>query len=97
MRSRVIVLWDGGNQHKGEPVGTFRRRHPGWIFHRFPGYAPELNPDEFVWTLLKRAVANSVPKDTAHLKRLIHTPLMRLRQSQTLLWSCIYASDLPWT
>lgn len=71
-------------------------RFPRWIFHRFPGYAPELNPDEFVWKLLKGAVANSVPKDNAHLKRLIHVPLMRLRQSQKLLWSCIYASDLPW-
>lgn len=97
LRGHVIVLWDGGNQHKGEPVSKFRRRHPRWIFHRFPGYAPELNPDEFVWTILKAAVANSVPQDNAHLKRLIHGPLMRLRQSQKLLWSCIYASDLPWT
>jgi len=96
-RGHVIVLWDGGHQHKGEPVGAFRRRHPCWILHRFPGYAPERNPDEFVWNLLKRAVANSNPQDLAHLKRLIHGPLMRLRQSQKLLWSCIYASDLPWT
>jgi len=96
LRGRVIVLWDGGSQHKGEAVRRFRNRHPAWTFHRFPGYAPELNPDEFVWKLLKGAVANSVPKDNAHLKRLIHVPLMRLRQSQKLLWSCIYASDLPW-
>ncbi|MBI4679462.1 MAG: transposase, partial [Elusimicrobia bacterium] len=82
--------------HKGAPVSEFRRRHSRWIFHRFPGYAPDLNPDEFVWTNLKGAVANSAPKDNADLKRLIHAPLMRLRQSQRLLWSCIYASDLPW-
>ncbi|TMD02331.1 MAG: hypothetical protein E6J01_17975 [Chloroflexi bacterium] len=97
LRGRVLVLWDGGNQHKGTPVRHFRLRHPAWEFHRFPGYAPELNPDEFVWALLKRAVANSVPKDNAHLKRLLHGPLMRLRQSQRLLWSCIHASELPWS
>jgi hypothetical protein len=41
-------------------------------------------------------VANSVPDDLKHLKRLLHPPLQRLRQSQKLLWSCIRASDLPW-
>lgn len=96
LRGKVIVLWDSGSQHKGQAVREFRDAHPHWIFHRFPGYAPELNPDEFVWALLKRAVANSSPKDNADLKRLLHRPLMRLRQSQKLLWSCIYASDLPW-
>ena len=96
LRGRIIVLWDSGSQHKGAPVRSFREAHPAWEFHRFPGYAPELNPDEFVWKLLKGAVANSDPSDTSHLKRLLHRPLMRLRQSQKLLWSCIYASDLPW-
>jgi hypothetical protein len=26
--------------------------------HRFPGYAPGLNPDEFVWTQAKRELSN---------------------------------------
>jgi len=96
LRGPVIVLWDNGGQHKGQPVRDFCAMHPRWEFHRFPGYAPELNPDEFVWNLLKRAVANSNPKDNDELKRMLHRPLMRLRQSQKLLWSCIHASDLPW-
>lgn len=96
LRGPVIVLWDGGNHHKGVPVREFRDAHPHWTFHRFPGYAPELNPDEFVWTILKGSLANSAPKDNRELKRLIQRPLMRLRQSQKLLWSCIYASGLPW-
>jgi hypothetical protein len=50
-----------------------------------------------VWHLLKGAVANSNPRDLRHLKESLHPPLQRLRQSQKLLWSCIQASDLPWT
>lgn len=96
LRGPVVLLWDAGTPHKGELVKTFLQRHPSLHAHRFPGYAPELNPDEFVWRHLKRAVANSVPEDLRHLKRLLHPPLQRLRQSQRLLWSCIYASDLPW-
>jgi transposase len=96
LRGPVVLLWDAGTPHKGALVTAFLRRHPRLQTHRFPGYAPELNPDEFVWCHLKRALANSVPEDLPHLKRLLHPPLQRLRQSQRLLWACIYASDLPW-
>jgi transposase len=96
LRGPVVLLWDDGTIHKGCPVKIFLPRHPRLLIYRFPGYAPELNPVEFVWTNLKRALANSVPEDDQDLKRLLHPPLQRLRQSQNLLWSCIEASDLPW-
>ena len=96
LRGPVVLLWDRGSIHKGGPVKEFLRRHPRLQTHFFPGYAPELNPDEFIWNNLKRAVANSMPDDTPHLKRLLHPPLQRLRQSQKLLWACIHASDLSW-
>lgn len=97
IRGPIILLWDGNRPHRAAAVRRFLAKHPRLHTERFPGYAPELNPDEFVWNHLKRAVANAVPEDLAHLKRLIHTPLQRLRQSQKLLWSCITASDLPWS
>jgi transposase len=93
---QLVLLWDSGNQHKGPAVKQFLRQHPRLHTHRFPGYAPELNPDEFVWRHLKGAVANSNPLDLRQLKELLHPPLQRLRQSQRRLWSCIHASDLPW-
>jgi len=96
LRGHVVLLWDGGRPHQGAVVKAFLRTHPRLRTSPFPGYAPELNPDEFVWNHLKRAMANSVPTDLRHLKQLIHRPLQRLRQSQRLLWSCIHASELPW-
>lgn len=64
--------------------------------YRFPGYAPELNPDEFIWAKLKRTLANSIPNGTNHLRQLLVAPVRRLKNSQKLLWSCIKASELPW-
>jgi putative transposase len=96
LRRPVVLLWDDGTPHKGGPAKQFILRHPRLHIYRFPGYSPELNPAEFIWTNLKRALANSVPHDDRHLKRLLHPPLQRLRQSQNLLWSCIEASELPW-
>jgi len=97
LRGPVVLLWDNGASHKGKVVRAFLDKHPRLEVFRFPGYAPELNPDEFVWNHLKRSLANSAPTDLDHLKSLLHPPLQRLRQSQKLLWSCIHASELPWT
>lgn len=96
IRGHVVLLWDGSRTHKGVMVREFIYKHPRLHCYRFPGYAPELNPDEFVWYLLKRKLSNSVPRDLRHLKQLLHSPLQRVQQSQKLLWSCVYLSDLPW-
>ena len=97
LRGPVVLLWDSGSQHKGPPIREFLRRHPRLHTFRFPGYAPELNPEEWVWKSVKGPLANSSPEDLRDLKSRIHRPLQRIRQSQKLLWSCIYASGLPWT
>jgi transposase len=97
LRGPVALLWDRSSSHRGVLVGDFLLMHPRLRVEQFPGYAPELNPDEFVWNHLKRAVANGAPYDLTDLKHLLHPSLMRLRQSQSLLWSCIAASDLPWS
>lgn len=96
LRGCFILLWDRSRTHRAGWVQRFLDGHPRIHPHFFPGYAPELNPDEFVWTQIKRALANSVPKDLVHLQRLLKKPVRRLQHSPKLLWSCIRASDLPW-
>lgn len=96
LRGPVVLLWDRSRQHRAHKVEAFRHRHPRLHVDSFPGYAPELNPDEFVWNHLKRAVANGAPYDTGELRRSLRAPLRHLQGSQKLLWSCIHASKLPW-
>ena len=60
-----------------------------------PAYAPELNPAEYVWNQTDLALSNSVPESLKDLKRMLRNSTRKLRTSQKLLWSCIYASDLP--
>jgi len=71
-------------------------RPPRLQVEPFPGYAPELNPAEFVWTQAKRALANSAPADLPDLQRWLRQATRRLVRSQDLLWACIAMSDLPW-
>ena len=97
LQGPIILLWDSAPMHKAAPIRRFVAAHPRLQVQRFPGYAPELNPDEFVWTPLKRSLCNAVPNDLGHLRQLLQPPIRRLRRSQHLLWSCIRASDLPWS
>lgn len=96
LRGPVDLLWDGGSIHKRGDVTVFLRRNPRLTVHRFPAYAPELNPDEFVWTKMKNDLANGMPEDLRQLDAQLRHSFTRLHGSQKLLWSCIFHSDLPW-
>ncbi len=96
LRGHVVLLWDGGPIHKRRLVRDFIGRQPRLHVHPFPAYAPELNPDEFVWTHAKRDLSNSAPRDIGALTQQLRRSMRRLQGSQRLLWSCIFASDLPW-
>jgi len=96
LRRPIVLLWDGGRIHRRGDVQAFLRQHSRLEAHRFPGYAPELNPDAFVWTKPKHELSNSDHQGLLSLTLHVVRCLQRLRRSQSLLRSCIAASDLPW-
>jgi len=96
LRGSVVLLWDGGKIHRHHDVQVFLQRYPRVEAHRFPSYAPELNPDEFVWTQAKRELANTDHDGVVPLTLHVVRSLQRIGQSQVLLRSCLHASDLPW-
>lgn len=96
VRGPIILLWDKGRIHRDQEVNAWCEAHPRLQVEEFPGYAPELNPAEYVWCQSDSAVANSAPEELDELNAMLVNTKRRLSRSQALLWSCIYASDLPW-
>ncbi len=96
LRGPIILLWDQGTIHRHAEVKAFVAQHPRLQLKEFPGYAPELNPAEYVWCQSDSALANSRPEELTELKAMLITTKRRLSKSQRLLWACIQASDLPW-
>lgn len=97
LRGPVVLLWDQGSIHQRKEVGAFLKKHPRIHPEHFPTYAPELNPAEYVWNQTDSYLANGAPADVAQLRRSLQSAIRRIRSSQKLLWSCVYASGLPWT
>jgi transposase len=95
LRGPVIVIWDNGKPHKGEPIRQFSARHSRLHLERFPTYAPELNPDEGVWNQMKNALANGRPDNLNQLAAALNRTLRSLRASQPNLRWCVHQTDLP--
>jgi transposase len=95
LRGPVIVVWDNGKPHKGDPIRAFCRRHRRLRLERFPAYAPELNPDEGVWNQLDNLMANGRPDNLGELATVLIGALRGLRRSQRKLRWCIHQSELP--
>lgn len=72
----LLVIWGGSPTHRSRVIkdylasGATQRLH----LERFPGYAPELNPTEWVWSYLKLADLANIAYDhlvelDAHLSK----------------------------
>ena len=91
----IVLLWDRGSIHRRRIVTQFlaskkSRFHAYW----FPAYAPELNPDEYVWTQSKHKLANATPKDIDELSEGLRQALTGIGNSQQLLKACLDLSTL---
>ena len=55
----IVLVWDNSNIHRSAAMKSFIADHADWlrVFH-LPAYAPELNPAEGIWSLLKRSITN---------------------------------------
>jgi hypothetical protein len=91
----LIVLWDNGKIHRGDPIQELLLRTYRLHLVAFPPYAPELNPDEGVWNLLKNQLANGRPDTQADLMDVLADETCRLAATPGLLRSCIEQSELP--
>ena len=96
LRGRVIVVWDGGSNHKGPLIREFCACQPRLHLERLPAYAPDLNPVEFVWSHLKHGrMANFVPESLSHLNQTVCSHLQNVGQTPGLLKALWRGSKLP--
>jgi transposase len=97
LRGPLVVLLDNSSTHKGEPIEQLLGQHRRLRIEHFPSYAPQLNPDEGVWSLAKRELANSCPNDVNELMEDVLGSIEAIRDSPEKLRACIAQSELPFS
>ncbi len=91
IRGKVLVIWDGAPIHRCQPIKDFLAAGAAQRLQleQLPGYAPELNPAEGVWNLLKRReLKNRCCQDLEELRWEVGLALRRLRRRPHLLTAC---------
>ena len=71
-------------------------RHPDVVAEDFPGYVPDLNPDEGLWGWTKYGrLANLAAEDTAELWGWVLDELVTVKHRSDLLRGFIRETGLP--
>jgi transposase len=93
---KLLVIWDGLPQHRARLVTDFIRAQQGrLVIERLPGYAPELNPVEYIWGYWKHhELPNFCPRDFAQLSHHARRALARMRRRPTLVMAFWEQADL---
>jgi transposase len=91
------IIWDRGNIHsKSKVVRAWLAEHPEVVVEDFPGYTPDLNPDELVWGWSKYGrLSNLAASDTDELRDRVTDVLCELKVDRAMLRSFINHVNLP--
>jgi transposase len=93
----VTVVWDRNQIHsKSKVVKAWLAAHPGVVAEDFPGYVPDLNPDEGVWGWTKYGrLANLAANDKDELWDHVVDELITVKHRPDLLRGFIQQTGLP--
>ena len=92
----LLVIWDGLPAHRSKLVADYLATTETrvWV-ERLPGYAPELNPIEYLWGYAKgNDLANFAPKELWELSRAARKALTRVRKVKRCLRAFWIQSNL---
>jgi transposase len=94
---RFTVVWDQNQIHsKAGLVKEFLKANPSVVAEDFPGYVPDLNPDEGVWGYTKYGrLSNFAPADAQELREHVAAELQALKRQAYFLYRFIANTNLP--
>jgi len=86
---KATLLWDGLPAHRSLAMGVWLGRQRSWlVVERLPGYAPELNPVEGLWSNLKGVELANLAADTVQeITAAAERGVQRIRATPHLAYS----------
>ena len=100
-QGKVFLIVDGHPSHTAKAVERYVKSLEGRLeLHRLPSYAPDLNPDEFVWSHMKKNGVSKKPlKKNEALRERVEEDLLKIKADRKLVRSffcaesVVYAAD----
>jgi transposase len=98
-KRNVFLVVDGHPSHRAKRIGAYVQKLKGRLeLHFLPGYAPELNPDEFVWNHLKHEGVSKKPlRQNESLRQRVEDDLAGIKRRPGLVRSFFGAPSVSYT
>ena len=95
---KVFLVVDGHPAHKANVVKAYVKSLQGRLeLHFLPPYAPDLNPDEFVWSYMKNHGVSKKPlKQNESLRKRVENDLTAIQQDRKLVRSFFCAESVAY-
>ena len=90
-RKKLLLIWDGLPAHRSKLVRDYIESQKKWLrVERYPSYAPELSPVEFLWSPMKtKDLAHLPPRGLSNLIRMARKSFRRIKKDKRLLKGCL--------
>jgi len=95
-RGKVFLVLDGHPAHKANVVKRYTESLEGRLeLHPLPTYSPDLNPDEFVWSHMKKNGVSKKPlKKNESLRERVEADLVTIYNNRELVRSFFCAASV---
>ncbi|KPI21407.1 hypothetical protein OV450_7653 [Actinobacteria bacterium OV450] len=91
----IVLVWDNLSVHKAADLQTFAEARDWLTIYYLPPYAPDLNPVEGIWSLLRRGWLSNVAFSTPeHLVQRIRLGLRHIQYRSELIDGCLAETGL---
>lgn len=97
-RRPVFLVVDGHPAHRAKLVAHYVQSLKGRLeLHFLPGYAPELNPDEFVWNYMRQVGTSKKPlKHNESLRTRVEADLGAVKKNRSLVRAFFHAESVAY-
>ncbi|KMS76663.1 transposase, partial [Streptomyces flaveolus] len=91
----IVLIWDNLNVHKDRRMRAFIDAQDWLTAYHLPSYAPDLNPVEGIWSVLRRTTqANTAFTDPSHLIHRLRHGLRQIQYRSDIIDGCLTGTGL---
>ncbi|MEW1873487.1 transposase [Streptomyces caelestis] len=91
----IVLVRDNVRLHLTAGMREFIAANAAWLtVFQLPAYVPDLNPQEGIWSLVKRDIGNLAAADLGQITRAVKCRLKQIRYRLDVVDSCLAGTGL---
>lgn len=91
----IVLVWDNVRLHLTAGMREWAAANVHWFtIFQLPAYAPDLNPQEGIWSLVKREAGNRAAADLAQITKAVKRRLKQIQYRPDIVDGCLAGTGL---